>query len=54
MGSSLSFWFRLVPYTVAKYQFGQRLHSFSGGYFEKMTSIEGPEFVCFPFLIDSF
>ena len=33
MGSSLSCWFRLVPYTVARYQFGQRPHSFSGGYF---------------------
>ena len=54
MGSSLSCWFRLVGYTIAKYQFGQRLHSFSGGYFVKTTLSGKPEFVCFPFLIDSF
>ena len=49
MGNYLKCWFRLVPYTVAKYPIGQRLHSFSGGFFEKMTSIGRPKFVCFPF-----
>lgn len=35
MGSSPSCWFRLLWYSVVGYQFGQRMHSFSGGYFVK-------------------
>ena len=50
MGSSLSFWFRLVRYTVAGYQFGLRLYSFFSGYFARLTSIGKPEFACFLFI----